>query len=34
MPDGFALAEIGWISVQPNFSAASRLPPIAERVPR
>jgi hypothetical protein len=34
MPDGLALAEIGWIRVQPNFSAASRLPPIAERVPR
>src|SRR5437764_4980789 len=34
MPDGLALAETGWIKVQPNLSAASKVAPRAERVPR
>src|SRR5712691_7891887 len=34
MPDGLALAETGWIRVQPYLSAASKVAPRAERVPR
>ena len=34
MPDGLALAETGWTSVQPYLSAASKVAPSAERVPR
>src|SRR6266853_465356 len=34
MPDGLALAETGWIRTQPCLSAASKVAPKAERVPR
>ena len=34
MPDGLALAETGCTSVQPYLSAASKVAPKAERVPR
>ena len=34
MPDGFGLADTGWTNVHPNLSAASKVAPKAERVPR
>src|SRR6478672_4873877 len=34
MPEGLALADTGWIRVQPYLSAASKVAPSAERVPR